>query len=64
MTFARAPVQPVSGFFGKLQATGEGFDLLPFTPGHVDIQSSGCRLSRMNGKVAYSAEGNGPRGQS
>ncbi|CAI8903800.1 hypothetical protein EMIT0P201_30232 [Pseudomonas chlororaphis] len=39
MAFARTPVQPVAGGLGEFQAGGEGFDLLPFTPGYIDVEA-------------------------
>src|SRR3990167_4054397 len=45
VAFAGAPVEPVLGRLGELQAAGEGLDLLPFAPGYVDAQARrGCSL--------------------
>ena len=38
VAFAGAPVQPVAGGIGEGQGSGEGFDLLPFAAGHVDVE--------------------------
>ncbi|MNZ66343.1 hypothetical protein D3C78_845640 [compost metagenome] len=43
MALACAPVQPVSRVVDKAQMAGEGFDLLPFAPRHIDIQARACR---------------------
>jgi len=43
VAFARAPVQPVLGRPGKVQGAAERFDLLPFAPGHVDVQAMARR---------------------
>ncbi len=39
VAFAGAPVQPMPGCLRKLQRRAEGFDLLPFAAGHIDIQA-------------------------
>ncbi len=38
VALAGAPVQPLHGGRGEVQAAGEGLDLLPFAPGHVDLE--------------------------
>lgn len=47
VSFAGAPVEPVSGRLGEFQAAGERFDLLPFAPRHIDIQAVPGFLQRM-----------------
>ncbi|MNE71132.1 hypothetical protein D3C80_1669770 [compost metagenome] len=39
MAFAGAPVEPVAGGLVELQAAGEGLDLLPFAPRHIDREA-------------------------
>ena len=39
VALAGAPIQPVCRRCGKSQRRAEGFDLLPFAPGHIDIQA-------------------------
>ena len=38
MALAGAPVQPVPGRLGEVQAAGEGLDLLPLASGDVDLE--------------------------
>lgn len=39
VTFTGAPVQPVSRLRGEVQATGEGFNLLPFAARYIDVET-------------------------
>ncbi|MNR27943.1 hypothetical protein D3C85_1452410 [compost metagenome] len=59
MPFARAPIQPVPGSIGKLQAAGEGFDLLPLAARHVDIQSMARLGQCMGGQFIHVSQCNG-----
>ena len=56
MALARAPVQPMRRRISKLQATGEGFDLLPLAPRHIDIQSMARRFERMSRQFTHRAQ--------
>ncbi|MNK97443.1 hypothetical protein D3C87_1177770 [compost metagenome] len=59
VTFARTPIQPMPWRFGKLQATGEGFDLLPLAARNIDVQSMTRGFQCMNGQFIHSAQGKG-----
>ena len=56
MAFAGAPVEPVPGGLAKLQAAGEGFDLLPFAPRHIDAEARRRRLTLGCGQGADGAQ--------
>ncbi|MNG03620.1 hypothetical protein D3C84_867090 [compost metagenome] len=56
MALASAPVQPMSRGRGKGEPTGERFNLLPFTPWHIDIQAMSGRFKRMGRQFAYRAQ--------
>ena len=63
MAFAGAPVQPVGRRLGKGQRGAEGFDLLPFAPGHVDIQAMASGFKGVCGQLIHSAEAQRVSGQ-
>ncbi|MNP59414.1 hypothetical protein D3C76_1544090 [compost metagenome] len=44
---------------GKLQSAGERFDLLPFTPRYIDVQSMAGRFERVCGQFIHGTQGNG-----
>ena len=63
MAFAGAPVQPVGRRLGKSQCGAEGFDLLPFAPWHVDIQTMASGLKGVRGELIHSSEAQRVSGQ-
>ncbi|MNN26028.1 hypothetical protein D3C81_1395230 [compost metagenome] len=59
MSLARAPVQPMLRCFGKLQSTGEGFDLLPFAPRYIDVQPMARRFECASRQLIHGTQGSG-----
>ncbi|MNP26251.1 hypothetical protein D3C76_1190960 [compost metagenome] len=63
VAFAGTPIEPVSRPGGEVQATGEGFDLLPFAPGYVDVEAMAWRFERAGRQFSNSAQCAGDSGQ-